>query len=143
MTYGERLLAGIEGKRRRKMAKRRAFTLLAPSLIAAGWSTAALSIARNQRLAEDGAGFLRQVVDPLLPILWTMLFVLLPLWWSLKPDPLPAGAGLAFMAGPVMTPILFGAGGWQPWQIALLAIVTWLVLGAAAARARRFPPGRA
>ena len=141
MTYGERLLAGEEGKRRRTMARRRAVTLLVPSLVAAGWSTVSLTAARNERLAEAGAGLVRLLADPLLPILWTSMFVLLPLWWSLKPEPLPAGAGLAFMAGPVMTPILFGAGGWQPWQIALLAAVTWLVLGAAAARARRFPSG--
>lgn len=143
VTYGERMLAGVEGKRRRVMAKRRALTLLVPSLIASGWSTSALIATRNERLATEGAGLLRLIADPALPVLWTALFVLLPLWWALKPEPLPAGAGLAFMAGPVMTPILFGAGGWHPWQIAMLAAVTWLVLGAAAARARRFPPGRA
>jgi hypothetical protein len=99
VTYGERMLAGVEGKRRRVMAKRRALTLLVPSLIASGWSTSALIATRNERLATEGAGLLRLIADPALPVLWTALFVLLPLWWALKPEPLPAGAGLAFMAG--------------------------------------------
>jgi len=139
VTYGERLLADVEGRRRRMMAKRRAVTLLVPTGIVVALSTIALIGARLDRLTAGEAGAFRIILDPTLPVVWTALFVLLPMWWALKPEPLPAGAALSFVAGPVMTPILFGSGGWSPWHIAVFAAVTWLVLSAAASsRARRF-----
>jgi hypothetical protein len=133
------MLAQHEGKRHARMARRRLLTLLVPGLVTVAWATTQLVSARHARLADDGAAAVRLVVDPALPVLWAFFFVVLPLMWALKPRPLPAGAALALLAGPVLSPILFGPGGWRPWQIAILSLVAWLVLVAAVARARRFP----
>jgi hypothetical protein len=67
---------------------------------------------------------------------WTIAFVVLPMVGALKRDPLPAGAALAFISGPILSPILFGHGGWNWWQSLVVILVAGLVLLSTLARAR-------
>jgi MFS family permease len=57
---------------------------------------------------------------------------------ALKRDPMPSGAALSFVAGPILSPILFGHGGWNWWQSLVVLIVTGLVLLSSLSR-RRMP----
>jgi hypothetical protein len=135
-TYGEKLLAQAEARTSVRTARRRRVTLLFPTVAAILWSCSDLVAARHGRLVTDGAGFFRLSIGVVVPAIWMMTFVLLPAVAALKRDPLPAGAALAFIAGPVLTPMLFGAGGWKWWQITVVGLMTVLVLGAAMGRAR-------
>ena len=46
---------------------------------------------------------------------------------ALKPKPKRTGAVVALFTGPVLSPLVFGAGGWRLWQIAALAaLVLWI-----------------
>ena len=136
VTYGEELLARLEAEHRATGARRRRRTLLYPGAIVAMWSLLNLVAARNARLDELDAGFFTYVVDHTAPIVWTVAFVLLPLVAAVKLDPLPAGAPLAFVAGPILTPILFGSGGWRWWQVLAFLAITALVVVGTIARAR-------
>lgn len=134
-TYGEQVLRQAERRARAVSARRRGLTLLMPGAVAALWALADLVAARHARLVSLDVSVLRHVVDHAEPILWTVLFSFLPLLASVKPEPLPSGAALALAAGPVLSPTLFGSGGWKPWQIAVVAAIAVLVLGAALQRA--------
>jgi len=136
MTYGEEMLAEAEERVRARSARKRRGKLLAPFLIAALWATADLMAARNARLAHNGAGSIRLLFDHIIVIVWAAAFVVLPMIGALKRDPLPSGAALSFVAGPVLSPILFGHGGWKWWQSLVVTLVALLVLLSSRARPR-------
>jgi hypothetical protein len=136
MTYGEEMLAEAEARARKQSTRRRRSRLLVPFLIAALWAMADLMSARNGRLTGGGAGGLRLLFDHVLIIGWTALFVISPMIGALKRDPLPAGAALSFISGPVLSPILFGHGGWKWWQSLVVTLVAGLVLLSTRSRAR-------
>lgn len=134
ITYGEQMLHQAEARAARKTARKRRTTLLAPAAAATLWALADNLAARNARLDAIGAGAFRHIVDNALPLLWVLLFVMLPLMAALKLEPLPLGAALALVAGPIMSPLLFGPGGWNWWQKTVVVLVCALVLTAANAR---------
>src|SRR5437870_397993 len=129
LTYGEQLLAQAAEIRRRGALRRRRLLLLCPMIAITCWSLADLVAARGPRLHPIHSGGLRVLFAHSEPIIWTVLFVMVPLAYSVKPYPLPSGAALSFIAGPVMSPFLFGAGGWHAWQLAIITLFTILVLG--------------
>ena len=141
MTYGEEMLAEAEARAESRMqahsARRRRTRLLLPFLGAALWAMFDLMAARNGRLSAGGAGGIRMLFDHILVIGWTVLFVITPMVGALKRDPLPSGAALSFIAGPILSPILFGHGGWKWWQSLVVAMVAALVLLSTVARRRR------
>jgi hypothetical protein len=136
MTYGEEMLAQAEAHARKVSVRRRRSRLLVPFLIAALWATADLMSARNARLTAGGAGGVRLLFDHILVMSWMAAFVILPMAGALKRDPLPAGAALAFISGPILSPILFGHGGWKWWQSLVVILVAGLVLMSTRSRAR-------
>ena len=136
MTYGEEMLAEAEERAYRQSAKRRRARLLAPFLFAALWAMFDLMSARNTRLVGGGAGGIRLLFDHVLVIFWWAAFVIIPMIGALKRDPLPAGAALSFVSGPILSPILFGHGGWKWWQNLVVALVAGLVLLSTRSRAR-------
>lgn len=136
VTYGEQLLARAEAQHRSIAARRRRRGLLYPTTAAILWSLADLVGARHARLNELEAGGFVHVVDHTMPVVWTLAFVLLPMVAALKSDPLPGGAALAFLAGPILTPFLFGGGGYRWWQLLIVMAASGLVLSATIARAR-------
>lgn len=142
VTYGEQMLARAEAEHGARAARKRRRGLMYPTAIAILWSMADLIGARHARLAELDAGFFVYVVDHSMPIIWTVAFVLLPMVAALKADPLPAGAPLAFIAGPILTPFLFGPGGFRWWQLLIVTGATALVTSATIARARGVPAAR-
>ena len=91
-------------------------------------------MARNGRLT--GAGGVRLFFDHVLVLAWTVPFVIIPMIGALKRDPLPAGAALSFISGPILSPILLGHGGWKWWQSLVVTIVAGLVLLSTRSRAR-------
>jgi hypothetical protein len=114
--------------------------MLLPGISVVLWSLADLVAARLSRLSAANAGLIAHVVDHVQPIVWTLLLVLVPYLLALKPRPKRSGAVLAMFTGPVLTPLLFGAGGWRLWQIgAFAALVLWIESGDQV-RARRRPP---
>ncbi len=128
MTYGEEMLAQAEGRARKQSAKSRRARLLVPFLLAALWAMFDLMSARNARLVGGGAGGIRLLFDHILVMAWSVMFVIVPMIGALKRDPLPAGAALSFISGPVLSPILFGHGGWKWWQNLVVTLVAGLVL---------------
>ena len=134
VTYGERILLRAEARSRARAARRRRLTLLAPAWIATVWAAADLIGARQARLSALGAGGMRLVVDHAEVIVWTVAFVMVPLAIALRPRPFASGAALAFLAGPIASPLLFGPGGWSWWQSGVLAVVAFVVLSAAKQR---------
>jgi hypothetical protein len=136
ITYGEEMLAQAEARARKVSVRRRRSRLLVPFLIAALWAMADLMSARNARLASGGAGGIRLLFDHVLVMSWTGVFVILPMVGALKRDPLPAGAALAFISGPILSPILFGRGGWNWWQSLVVILIAALVLLSTRSRAR-------
>ena len=136
MTYGEEMLAEAEARAQKQSAKRRRARLLGPFLFAALWAMVDLMSARNGRLAAGGAGGIRRLFDHVLVMAWSGTFVIAPMIGALKRDPLPAGAALAFISGPVLSPILFGHGGWKWWQSLVVTLVAGLVLLSTRSRAR-------
>jgi hypothetical protein len=128
MTYGEEMLAEAEARARNHSAKRRRGRLLVPFLFAALWAMFDLMSARNARLVAGGAGGIRTLFDHVLVMAWSVAFVIVPMIGALKREPLPAGAALAFISGPVLSPILFGHGGWKWWQSLVVTLVAALVL---------------
>ncbi len=106
--------------------RRRALTLL-PGTAVVFWALADLVAGRFHRLSALDAGFIRHVTDHIQPVAWTLAFVLIPYLVAVKPKPKRTGAVVALFTGPVLTPLLFGAGGWRLWQIAVLAgLVLWI-----------------
>lgn len=130
------MLQRAEAKARSRAARRRRFTLLLPATVAILWSTANLVAARHDRLGELDAGVMRHASDHAQVILWGVLFVLVPLAYAVKPDPLPHAVLLSLLAGPFLTPLVFGRGGWRIWQTLIVVAVTLLILGAQRERAR-------
>jgi hypothetical protein len=113
----------------RAARRKRAMTLL-PGTAIILWSLADLVAARHARLAAAKAGLIHQAFDHVQPIVWTLLVVLVPYLVSVKPKPKRSGALLAMFTGPVLTPLLFGAGGWRLWQIlAFAGLVLWIESG--------------
>jgi len=108
--------------------------MLLPGVAVILWSLADLVAARHARLH---GGFFSAIVDHIQPIIWTLLAVLVPLLVALKPKPKRWGAVMAMFTGPVLTPILFGAGGWRLWQIGSIALLVLWIEGADQVRARR------
>jgi hypothetical protein len=136
MTYGEEMLVQAEARARKVSVRRRRSRLLIPFLIAALWAMADLMSARNASLTAGGAGGVRLLFDHILVMGWTAAFVILPMAGALKRDPLPAGAALALISGPILSPILFGHGGWKWWQSLVVVLVAGLVLLSTRSRAR-------
>lgn len=125
-TYGDRLLARAEfrAERRRRMA------LLLPLIAAALWALADLVAARHGRLIAQGAGAVRHATDHLVPIAWTVILVVGAAAIGLKPKRSSAPLLVSILAGPVLSPALFGPGGWHPWQTALfLALALFALIG--------------
>lgn len=119
-NYGERLLAGLEFR----AARRRRFVLLLPATAVAFWAIADLAAARHGRLVAQDAGAMRQWADHLALGLWTLALVVGGMATALKPRRVPAGALVAILAGPILTPIIFrGGGGWHPWQTVLFVLL--------------------
>ena len=141
-TYGEEMLAQAEeqavSRARKHSARKRRVRLLLPFLGATLWAMFDLIAARNGRLSSGGAGGIRLLFDHVLVIGWTVLFVIAPMTGALKREPLPSGAALSFVAGPILSPILFGHGGWNWWQSLVVLIVAGLVLLSILSR-RRVP----
>jgi len=134
LTYGEQLLAQAEERVRVRTHRRRSVMLMIPAAATILWALADLLVTRHTRLSTAGAGFVRYAIDHVQVLAWSLPLVLLPAVWALKRDPVPGGIVLSALAGPVVSPTLFGPGGWTKWQIAVLVLVTWLVLAAAFAR---------
>ena len=131
ITYGEELLRRAEARARAKAARRRRRTLLLPATAVTLWSLADLVAARHGRLSAIGVGFFRHTADHLEAVAWVVVFVIVPLLIALRPnDPQPRAAALALVAGPLLGPFLFGAGGWKLWQIAAMVAICGLILGA-------------
>lgn len=128
MTYGEEMLAEAEARVRTHSARKRRSRLLLPFVAATLWAMFDLMAARNGRLTAGGAGGIRLLFDHVMVIGWTGLFVIAPMVGALKRDPLPSGAALSFIAGPLLSPILFGHGGWKWWQSLVVVLVSALVL---------------
>jgi len=132
MTYGEEMLAQAEAeafeRARARSARKRRARLLLPFLGATLWAMFDLMAARNGRLSAGGAGGIRLLFDHVLVMGWSLLFVMAPMIGALKRDPLPSGAALAFVAGPILSPLLFGHGGWNWWQSVVVLLVAALVL---------------
>ncbi len=137
LTYGEQMLANAERKTRARAARRRRLTLLVPATAVSLWALADLVAARSARLSAMHAGLGHHLVDHVEVIVWTIAFVVIPIAMSLKPDPIPSGALLAFFAGPILTPVLFGPGGWKLWQGAILTLIAALILAAHYERQKR------
>ena len=140
VTYGEEMLAQAEAQalaraRNQSMRKRRV-RLLLPFLGATLWAMFDLMAARNGRLSAGGAGGIRLLFDHVLVMGWTVLFVIAPMIGAIKRDPLPSGAALSFVAGPILTPLLFGRGGWNWWQSLVVLLAAGLVLLSSLARRR-------
>jgi len=113
----------------RAARRRRALTLL-PGAAVILWSLSDLVAARAGRASAAKLGLLGHLVDHVQPIAWTLLVVLVPFLVALKPKPKRSGAVLAMFTGPVLTPLLFGAGGWRLWQIGVFAaLVLWIESG--------------
>lgn len=122
-----------------RAARRKRALILLPGTAVVMWSLANLVAARHGRLSALEAGFVKHVIDHALPVLWTLFLVQVPFLLSLKPKPKRSGAVLAMFTGPVLTPLVFGAGGWRLWQIAAFAgLVLWIESGDQM-RARRRP----
>lgn len=142
MTYGEEMLAQAEeqavSRARKHSARKRRVRLLLPFLGATLWAMFDLIAARNGRLSSGGAGGIRLLFDHVLVMGWTVLLVIAPMIGALKREPLPSGAALSFVAGPILSPILFGHGGWNWWQSLVVLIVAGLVLLSSLSR-RRMP----
>ena len=142
MTYGEEMLAQAEeqavSRARKHSARKRRVRLLLPFLGATLWAMFDLIAARNGRLSSGGAGGIRLLFDHVLVMGWTLLLVIAPMIGALKREPLPSGAALSFVAGPILSPILFGHGGWNWWQSLVVLIVAGLVLLSSLSR-RRMP----
>jgi hypothetical protein len=136
VTYGEQLLARAESTVRRQSARRRAARLLVPFLIASLWAIADLSAARGARLQIGGSGSFRVAFDHGIVVAWGLAFVVTPMIAALKREPLTSGAVLSLIAGPIATPLLFGAGGWKWWQSLVVFLVAGLVIGSSRARRR-------
>ena len=122
---------------RARSARKRRVRLLLPFLGATLWAMLDLVAARNGRLSAAGAGGIRLLFDHVLVMGWTVLFVIAPMIGALKRDPMPSGAALSFVAGPILSPILFGHGGWNWWQSLVVMLVAGLVL--LSGLARRLP----
>lgn len=113
----------------RSARRRRALALLIGSPIVF-WALANLVAARHERLGIIRAGFFRHVADHAQPVAWTLLLVLVPMLLAVKPKPKRSGAVFAMFTGPVISPLLFGAGGWRLWQIgAFSVLVLWIESG--------------
>ena len=140
LTYGEEMLAEAEAQALTRMrvrsARKRRVRLLLPFLGATLWAMFDLMAARNGRLTAGGAGGIRLLFDHVVVIGWTVLFVIVPMIGALKRDPLPSGAALSFVAGPILSPLLFGHGGWHWWQSLVVVLVAGLVLMSSVSRPR-------
>jgi hypothetical protein len=139
-TYGEEMLAQAEAEALTRMhmrsARRRRVRLLLPFLGATLWAMLDLIAARNGHLSAGGAGGIRLLFDHIVVMGWTVLFVIAPMIGALKSDPMPSGAALSFVAGPIISPLLFGHGGWNWWQSLVVLLVAGLVLLSGLARRR-------
>lgn len=118
-------------------ARRRRLLRLAPGAALIAWALADLVAARHRRLADLGVPALRHVADHLQAIAWTVLVVFGTYALAFKPRPLRLGVLIAMATGPVLTPILFGYGGWHPWQIVGLAALAWATLAVGYRRGAR------
>ena len=136
MTYGEEVLAQAEATIRAQSARRRTMLLLTPTVATILWALSDLIAARHARLIEAGVGPAGQFIDHITPIVWTIGLVLLPMISAIRHSELPAGAFLAFLAGPMMSTALFGPGGWKWWQLLVVTGASALVVSAGVARAR-------
>ena len=128
VTHGETMLARAERRARGRAARRRRRMLLLPASFATVWALIGLLVARHERLSHAHASAFRHLYDHVSVAAWTLLLVIVPLAVALRPRPIPAGAALAVIAGPILSPVLFGPGGWSRWQIAVVSAVAALVL---------------
>ncbi|MFA5892040.1 MAG: hypothetical protein WDA27_13990 [Actinomycetota bacterium] len=135
-THGERLLAQAEARAKARGERKRRSLLLAPATAATLWALADLVAARHSRLSMLHAGVLRYVFDHTQVIAWTIALVVVPLAISVKRHPIPGGAALTLLAGPIATPLVFGHGGWKAWQTGIVILACTLILAGARARAR-------
>lgn len=107
-----RLVGGIDvdamlSRARRRAARLRRVRLLGLFGLAAVAACARIVAARAGRI--DG-GAVRVLLDATLVAGWTLGLVALPFAAAVKPKPVRAGALVALVCGPVLMPVVFGAG---------------------------------
>lgn len=129
LTYGEQMLAQAERRARASTTRRRLLTLFLPGALTSLWAVADLLDVRL-----EGSGGFALIFGAALPIIWTALFVIFPLYASLGIDPMPSGAVVAIVAGPILTPMLFGPGGWRWWHVAIMVMINGLTVAAELSR---------
>lgn len=134
LTYGDRLLAEAEARAHSAMVRRRMLALGVPALLATFASTAGLYRAQLEWIDATGASALRRAGTHALMIASTVTFVCIPLLGAIRSRRI-VPAMIALSAGPILTPQLFGPGGWRWWQT--LVVVAVCVLVSAAALRRR------
>lgn len=130
-TSGKDLLARAEFR----LQRRRRLLLITPMLLASLWGAVNVIAWRADGLGS--ASFLRRGFDDVLVLSWIAALIFVPFASALKPKPVRAGAIVAFLAGPVLMPPIFGRGwGALPSMIALGACIA-AVLGPRALRTLR------
>lgn len=132
-TYGERLLAEIEERARRRRQLRRLALVFGPAAVATGLATLRTVSLRSADLAADGLG--RTVLDAAAVVGYALVFVIVPLYAAVGEGLHARAAAIALVAGPLAMPLLFGPG-WRWWQQALAAAACMLVIAARYSRTR-------
>ena len=128
LTRGEELLLAAEMRARRAIVRRRMTVLGAPVLLAVSASTAGLIGAQHARAVSGGGP--PHLLAHAAAIAFTLALVALPALGAVRARRmLPAVVAIA--CGPVLTPMLFGPGGWRWWQTALVGVACALVSSAA------------
>lgn len=135
LTHGDRLLAHAEARAARAVRNRRMRALGIPVLLATVASGVSLYRAQHARVVATGASGLRHVGDHALMIAFTFAFVVLPLVGAIRSRRV-FPVVVAMVAGPALTPRLFGSGGWRWWQTFVVVAAGALVSASALLRRR-------
>jgi hypothetical protein len=141
LTHGEQLLAAAEARARSARTRRRLLVLAGPALLATLTSSIALTGAQHARLSTVGPHGFRHLAIHVATIAYTLGFVALPLFGAARTSR-AVPAVLALLAGPLITPAVFGVGGWRWWETFVVAAVA-AVLSSAALQRRASRAGRA
>lgn len=135
LTHGDRLLAHAEARAARAVRNRRMRAVGIPALLATLASVVSLYRAQHARVVATGASGFRHVGGHATMITFTFTFVVLPLVGAIR-SRRAFPAVVAIVAGPVLTPRLFGAGGWRWWQTLVVVVASALVSASALVRRR-------
>lgn len=136
-THGEQMLAEAESRSRRIQTRRRIVLLAAPVLLVTTTSTSALIGEQEARAIGTGASGFGRMALHVLTVIYAVGLVALPAFGAARTRrAIPAM--VAFAAGPIITPMLFGSGGWRWWEIFVVGAVSALIAtGAMQRRAAR------